>query len=719
MSIILNDNIDTRANKPTDNRFGPYASTAAAIAAIPSYQRYVGLTVGIGTTNVIEYWFKSGTGDLDLIQKSSAGNVENLTAGSGIAITGTATNPTIAVTTPTQLTTNISTDIPGDAASDAKYPSVKATKSYVDGLVVGLLNDRGNYPAPIASPGNYPSTGGSGGGGTILKGDIWFISSAGFLNMIPVAVGASVRALVNSPGILTDTDWDIIDTGLGFVPENSANRVLNASGIVANPTSTTNYVSVNALTDYLSTNPPSTPTLQQVLAITPTQTSTGYDINLVDGLGLETNLGLGDIAVNNTVSGASISMTSTIITLSDLSYSSTLSTTQLTFSDVTSGGTLTIDAPTITGTPIISFPNATGTVALSINNTYFPDATGNLSIPIITSSGTGYRLLKWDVAGTTVVDSQIYDNGTNIGIGTITPAYKLDVNGTFQCTTAIINGPLGLGPVPDYGTSGQYLKSNGVGVAPSWNTLPTIPTVSGTIARVARFTATNTLGDGVIRDNGSTKVSLFQDVSARSPVLVTPNVLRSLTLLESGTMRLPYERFAVEWNGDHKFGVYTTNNVVNAGVAYALGNSAYLNADGRYPGFEYQFVTQSTGTTTKTRFNYLERDATIGTVAGSVDGIFTMFGNGSVELNPVSSSVSFSLDPKLVIGAAVSVPAVGVKLYVNGNSKVVGTSITDVLRLTPSGSAPGSPSTGDIYYDTVSGLQVWNGSAWKTIALVP
>jgi hypothetical protein len=719
MSIILNDNIDTRANKPIDDRFGPYGSTGIALDIIQSYQRYIGLTVGIGNP-VVEYWFESGVTDLDLIQKISSGNVTTITEGPGISITGTATNPIISVTTPTQLTTNLSTDVIVDAASSVKYPSVKAIKDYADSIIVGLLNDRGNYPASPAFPGNYPSTGGSGGGGAILKGDIWFISSAGYLNLIPVAVGASVRALVNSPGILTDANWDIIDTGLGFVPENSANKVLNGSGITSNPTSTTNYVSVNALTEYLTTNPPSTPDLQQVLAVTPSQTSTGYDINLIDGSGLETNLGLGDIAVNNTALGTSTSITSTLITLNDLSYSSTLSTTQLTFSDAGTGGTVTLTAPTITGTPIINIPNASGTLALSVNNIYFPDALGNISIPIAPLSGTGNRVLKWDVSGSPIVDSQIYDDGTNVGIGTITPAHKLDINGTLQCTTAIVNGPLGLGAVPDYGTSGQYLQSNGVGVAPSWITPPTIPIISGTLLRVARFTSPTTIGDGSIRDNSVTKVSVFQDINlTRSPTLVSLKLLRSLTLLDTlGTMVLPYERFAVEWDGDHKFGVYTTANAANTGAAYALGNSRYLNIDGRHSGFEYQFITGNTGPTTRSRFDYLERDAVTGIVTGSVDNIINMFGNGGVEINAVST-LSFPLDIKLVVNAPLATPAAGIKLYVNGNSQVVGTSITDVLRLTPSPVVPGSPLTGDIYYDVALGLRVWNGSAWKTIALVP
>jgi len=69
MAILLNDNLNVAAAKPVDHRYGPYADTAAALAAIPSYQRYEGLSVGvIESGNVVEYWFASGitNGDLEV-----------------------------------------------------------------------------------------------------------------------------------------------------------------------------------------------------------------------------------------------------------------------------------------------------------------------------------------------------------------------------------------------------------------------------------------------------------------------------------------------------------------------------------------------------------------------------------------------------------------------------------------------------------------------------
>jgi hypothetical protein len=83
-------------------------------------------------------------------------------------------------------------------------------KTYADGLVVGLLDDRGNYNA---SSNLFPSSGGSGPSGSILKGDTWNISVAGTLGTQVVNAGDWIRALSNSPG-QTAGNWTITQTGI-------------------------------------------------------------------------------------------------------------------------------------------------------------------------------------------------------------------------------------------------------------------------------------------------------------------------------------------------------------------------------------------------------------------------------------------------------------------------------------------------------------------------
>lgn len=101
------------------------------------------------------------------------------------------------------------------------------TKAYADGLIVGLLNDRGSYNA---SSNLFPTTGGSGTSGAIMKGDIWFVSVAGTLGGKAVSVGDSFRALTNTPG-QTAGNWSVLSSNIGYVPAND-NDVVHKLGSI-------------------------------------------------------------------------------------------------------------------------------------------------------------------------------------------------------------------------------------------------------------------------------------------------------------------------------------------------------------------------------------------------------------------------------------------------------------------------------------------------------
>lgn len=121
--------------------------------------------------------------------------------------------------------------------SDTLYPSQNAVKVYVDNTVsaavVGLLDDRGNFNA---SGNVFPSSGGSGTAGAILKGDLWTISVAGTLGGHAVTAGDVIRALVDTPG-QTDSNWAISENNFGYIPLNSAN---NLSDLTSASTARTN-----------------------------------------------------------------------------------------------------------------------------------------------------------------------------------------------------------------------------------------------------------------------------------------------------------------------------------------------------------------------------------------------------------------------------------------------------------------------------------------------
>jgi len=112
-------------------------------------------------------------------------------------------------------------DIDGTLAANSNtlYSSQRAVKTYVDASVTGVLDDRGNWDA---STDLFPTTGGSGPLGTILKGDLWFVSVPGILGGTAVVVGNNFRALVDNPTL--STDWNILNVGLGYIPENIANK---------------------------------------------------------------------------------------------------------------------------------------------------------------------------------------------------------------------------------------------------------------------------------------------------------------------------------------------------------------------------------------------------------------------------------------------------------------------------------------------------------------
>jgi hypothetical protein len=111
--------------------------------------------------------------------------------------------------------------------SITRYPTNHLVKEYVDGSVAGLLNLRGGWDA---SSNTYPSTGGSGTAGAIMKGDLWIISVQGTLNGEVATVGSQVFALVNTPG-QTNGNWEvIINTVLSFTPEDVANKVVAITG---------------------------------------------------------------------------------------------------------------------------------------------------------------------------------------------------------------------------------------------------------------------------------------------------------------------------------------------------------------------------------------------------------------------------------------------------------------------------------------------------------
>jgi hypothetical protein len=90
------------------------------------------------------------------------------------------------------------------------------------------------------------------------------------------------------------------------------------------------------------------------------------------------------------------------------------------------------DAETVGGLPASAFvlaapPTSMTSTATPAAATPQPLAAG--TTPVTTAGGTVNKLAKFD-ASADVTNSQVFDNGTNVGIGNSAPAAKLDVSGT-------------------------------------------------------------------------------------------------------------------------------------------------------------------------------------------------------------------------------------------------------------------------------------------------
>lgn len=72
--ILLSNALKVDAAKPLDYLYGPWASVAEALSKIASNKRFVGLTCAVLVEgHAVEYWFKNGINDSDLIAKQSGG----------------------------------------------------------------------------------------------------------------------------------------------------------------------------------------------------------------------------------------------------------------------------------------------------------------------------------------------------------------------------------------------------------------------------------------------------------------------------------------------------------------------------------------------------------------------------------------------------------------------------------------------------------------------
>lgn len=130
-------------------------------------------------------------------------------------------------------------------SADATNPLGVVTLQQFNNGITSIYRDKGNYDASVNV---FPSTGGSGTSGAILKGDIWTISVVGALGGTAVKFGDTVRALTDVPG-QTSTNWQISEHGLGYTPItnvlNSTQILVGNSSNVATPVTMSGDITIN------------------------------------------------------------------------------------------------------------------------------------------------------------------------------------------------------------------------------------------------------------------------------------------------------------------------------------------------------------------------------------------------------------------------------------------------------------------------------------------
>ncbi len=342
----------------------------------------------------------TNTGDQDL-----SGYVPNTRTVNGHALTSnvTVTKSDLSldnVTNDAQLKlADLDTDSTFAANSDTKIPSQKAVRSAIAAAVTGLWDDRGGFDA---SGNAYPTTGGSGTAGAILKGDIWTITVAGTLPTAQVvSIGDVLRALVDTPGS-TQSNWSIQENNLGYTAENTANKDTDVTLSANSDTKYASQKATKAYVDALLTNPLSifaATTSAQLAGVISDETGSGSLVFATSPSLVTPNIG---VATATKVNNYTFTQPATGATIT-LANNSTFATVGAFSTTLTATGTTTLTMP-LTGT----LATLDGTETLTNKTLTAPVISG---LTVINDSGSSQTTIN---AGTSTGAVAI-GNDTNTG----------------------------------------------------------------------------------------------------------------------------------------------------------------------------------------------------------------------------------------------------------------------------------------------------------------
>jgi hypothetical protein len=313
----------------------------------------------------------------------------------------------------------------------------------------------------------------------------------------------------------------------------------------------------------------------------------------------------------------------------------------------------------------------------------------------VTGSGTTNYVAKWTPSGTVLGNSQIFDDGTSVGIGTNTPSAKLVVSN---------GGAQGLEFGYSATISAMYLEGYNRSTSAS---VDIAYYIGGTNSHkfytntVQRLTI-NGSGDVGI---GTTSPSYKLDVSGTARF--TGNVLASnvINLIgsENNSAKIKAGKFLSIADDGFNVGInYTSDSIPYGGYLFNINGNTYING------------SVSAGSTTSTNGSIILQD---NYSIGHLSNIGTMYSGGSLMLGygvTPSTSSSTAFLSSSGIGSGLSRTAIVVAddfIFYSGASQIVaeGSSVTtsEKMRLTNAGNL--QITTGNLQLNTATNI-TWGGA---------
>ena len=289
------------------------------------------------------------------------------------------------------------------------------------------------------------------------------------------------------------------------------------------------------------------------------------------------------------------------------------------------------------GANFITLASLSGTSPIVYNNT-----TGNISINQSGTASNGYlsstdwntfngkqNAITLTTTGTSGAATLI---GATLNIPQYQPSgtYVTSVIGTSPIvssggTTPAISIPVATTSVSGYLSSTDWTTFNN-----KQSALTNPVTGTGTSGQVAYFNGTSTI---------TSSANYFWDATNNRLGIGTATPANTLDVIRgtAGAMgRGVYESASFSFNGDMKFGLYTSA-AAGLGGASLLFGATNFTAAGTYPGFELQFSPSATLASNYIRFNSVGRDAT-GTVVSATSNILCIFQSANVVVGSGTDS---------------------------------------------------------------------------------